>query len=59
MRSHYAFDRTLSSANHADSLAEGIGPSGGQLGDFPEAFTHLTPVAAVLALDQQLDRARR
>lgn len=53
----YAFDKMLTYANHVGLFAEEIGPSGEQLGNFPQAFTHLALVAAALALDEQLDRA--
>ncbi|UGT62283.1 glycoside hydrolase family 15 protein [Nocardia asteroides] len=54
----YAFDKMLTYANHVGLFAEEIGPSGEQLGNFPQAFTHLALVAAALALDEQLDRAQ-
>ncbi|MFJ7776809.1 glycoside hydrolase family 15 protein [Streptomyces yangpuensis] len=53
----YAFDKMLTYANHVGLFAEEIGPSGEQLGNFPQAFTHLALIAAALALDEQLDRA--
>ncbi|MEV6391082.1 glycoside hydrolase family 15 protein [Nocardia xishanensis] len=53
----YAFDKMLTYANHVGLFAEEIGPSGEQLGNFPQAFTHLALVAAAMALDEQLDRA--
>ncbi|UUY46214.1 glycoside hydrolase family 15 protein [Streptomyces yangpuensis] len=56
-QARYAFDKMLTYANHVGLFAEEIGPSGEQLGNFPQAFTHLALIAAALALDEQLDRA--
>jgi len=55
----YAFDKMLTYANHVGLFAEEIGPSGEQLGNFPQAFTHLALIAAALALDEQLDRVEQ
>jgi GH15 family glucan-1,4-alpha-glucosidase len=55
----YAFEKMLTYANHVGLFAEEIGPSGEQLGNFPQAFTHLALVAAALALDEELDRAEQ
>ncbi|WP_344577299.1 glycoside hydrolase family 15 protein [Nonomuraea roseoviolacea] len=55
-QARYAFDKMLTYANHVGLFAEEIGPSGEQLGNFPQAFTHLALVAAAIALDEQLDR---
>ncbi|MFD7094894.1 glycoside hydrolase family 15 protein [Streptomyces xanthophaeus] len=55
----YAFDKMLTYANHVGLFAEEIGPSGEQLGNFPQAFTHLALISAAIALDEQLDRAER
>ncbi|WP_062996968.1 glycoside hydrolase family 15 protein [Nocardia mikamii] len=52
----YAFDKMLTYANHVGLFAEEIGPSGEQLGNFPQAFTHLALVAAAIALDDALDQ---
>ncbi|MEV0596054.1 glycoside hydrolase family 15 protein [Nonomuraea cavernae] len=54
-QARYAFDKMLTYANHVGLFAEEIGPSGEQLGNFPQAFTHLALVAAAMALDEQLD----
>ena len=56
-QARYAFDKMLTYANHVGLFAEEIGPSGEQLGNFPQAFTHLALVAAAMALDEQLDTA--
>jgi GH15 family glucan-1,4-alpha-glucosidase len=53
----YAFDKMLTYANHVGLFAEELGPSGEQLGNFPQAFTHLSLITAALALDAALDRA--
>ncbi len=55
----YAFDKMLTYANHVGLFAEEIGPSGEQLGNFPQAFTHLALILAALTLDERLDAARR
>ncbi|MFC1420114.1 glycoside hydrolase family 15 protein [Streptacidiphilus cavernicola] len=55
-QARYAFDKMLTYANHVGLFAEEIGPTGEQLGNFPQAFTHLALVNAALALDAELDR---
>ncbi|MFI9802609.1 glycoside hydrolase family 15 protein [Streptomyces sp. NPDC052302] len=56
-QARYAFSKMLTYANHVGLFAEEIGPSGEQLGNFPQAFTHLALIDAAIALDQELDRA--
>jgi GH15 family glucan-1,4-alpha-glucosidase len=56
-QARHAFDKMLTYANHVGLFAEEIGPSGEQLGNFPQAFTHLALVAAAMALDEELGRA--
>ena len=43
-----AFEKMLTYANHVGLLAEEIGPTGEQLGNLPEAFTHLALIKAGL-----------
>ncbi|WP_354641993.1 glycoside hydrolase family 15 protein [Kitasatospora camelliae] len=56
-QARYAFDKMLTYANHVGLFAEEIGPTGEQLGNFPQAFTHLALITAAMALDAELDRA--
>lgn len=52
----YAFEKMQTYANHVGLFAEEIGPSGEQLGNFPQAFTHLSLIMAATTLDAALDR---
>ena len=49
-----AFEKMLTYANHLGLYAEEIGPTGEQLGNFPQAFTHLALISAATNLDRQL-----
>jgi pentatricopeptide repeat protein len=48
------FEQMLSYANHLGLYAEEIGPSGEALGNFPQAFTHLTLISSAFNLDRAL-----
>jgi GH15 family glucan-1,4-alpha-glucosidase len=48
------FEKMLTYANHLGLYAEEIGPSGEALGNFPQAFTHLSLISAAVNLDAQL-----
>jgi GH15 family glucan-1,4-alpha-glucosidase len=50
----YAFEKMLTYANHVGLYSEEIDPSGRQIGNFPQAFTHLALVAAAIDLDAAL-----
>jgi pentatricopeptide repeat protein len=52
------FEQMLSYANHLGLYAEEIGPSGEALGNFPQAFTHLTLISAAFNLDRALAKGR-
>ncbi|MET9604212.1 glycoside hydrolase family 15 protein [Streptomyces sp. NPDC006512] len=56
-QARYAFDKMLTYGNHVGLFAEEIGPTGEQLGNFPQAFTHLALITAALTLDAELDAA--
>jgi GH15 family glucan-1,4-alpha-glucosidase len=49
------FSKMLTYANHLGLYSEEIDPTGQQVGNFPQAFTHLALIAAVLTLDSLLD----
>lgn len=53
----FYFEKTLSYANHLGLYSEEIGPNGAQLGNFPQAFTHLGLISAAYFLDRKLDEA--
>ena len=53
-----AFEKMHTYANHLGLYSEEIGPSGESLGNFPQAFTHLSLVSAALYLDRALDNHR-
>jgi GH15 family glucan-1,4-alpha-glucosidase len=50
------FEKMLTYANHLGLFAEEIGVTGEQLGNFPQAFTHLALINSAITLDAQLDR---
>ncbi|MEU4585608.1 glycoside hydrolase family 15 protein, partial [Kitasatospora aureofaciens] len=49
-----AFEKMLTYANHVGLYAEEIGRTGEQLGNFPQAFTHLSLISAAFNLDRAL-----
>ncbi|MFD0275362.1 glycoside hydrolase family 15 protein [Kitasatospora sp. NPDC127111] len=49
-----AFEKMLTYANHLGLFAEEIGRTGEQLGNFPQAFTHLALISAAFNLDRAL-----
>jgi GH15 family glucan-1,4-alpha-glucosidase len=51
----FVFEKMATYANHLGLFSEQIGLTGGQQGNFPQAFTHLALINAALNLNYQLD----
>lgn len=49
------FEQMLTYSNHLGLYSEEIGATGEQLGNFPQAFTHLALIDAAVTLNQKLD----
>ncbi len=58
-RGRFIFEKMLGYANHLGLFPEELGPSGEHLGNFPQAFTHLSLIGAARTLDQALSAAGR
>ena len=54
-----AFEKMLTYANPVGLFSEEIAVNGEQIGNFPQAFTHLSLINAALTLDAQLNLAGR
>jgi GH15 family glucan-1,4-alpha-glucosidase len=52
----YIFEKMLTYANHLGLYAEEIGPNGEALGNFPQAFTHMSIISAAFNLDRRLNQ---
>jgi len=50
------FEKMMTYGNHLGLFSEEIGPTGEQLGNFPQAFTHLQLINAAITLNRELDR---
>jgi GH15 family glucan-1,4-alpha-glucosidase len=53
-QARFYFEKTLGYANHLGLFAEEIGQAGEQLGNFPQALTHLGLISAAYCLDEKL-----
>jgi GH15 family glucan-1,4-alpha-glucosidase len=52
------FEKMLTFSNHLGLYAEEIAPSGEQVGNYPQAFSHLSLINAALTLNHLLDQRR-
>lgn len=55
-RARLVFEKMMGYANHLGLFSEEIDPTGRQLGNFPQAFTHLALIDSALTLNEALDR---
>jgi GH15 family glucan-1,4-alpha-glucosidase len=53
------FEKMHTYANHLGLYSEEIGATGEQLGNFPQAFSHLSLISAAVNLDRQLNNGAR
>ena len=53
-KAHQLFDRVMAYANHLGLFSEELGTNGKQLGNFPQALTHLALISAATFLDRRL-----
>jgi pentatricopeptide repeat protein len=50
------FEKMQTYGNHLGLFSEEIDATGGQLGNFPQAFTHLSLINSAITLNRELDR---
>jgi GH15 family glucan-1,4-alpha-glucosidase len=53
-QARFLFEKMLGYANHLGLFSEELGPAGEHLGNFPQAFTHLSLISAAYYLDRAL-----
>jgi GH15 family glucan-1,4-alpha-glucosidase len=49
-----ALEKMFTYANHVGLYAEQVSATGDQVGNFPQAFTHLSLISAAINLDRAL-----
>ena len=55
-KARVTFEKMLTYANHLGLYSEEIALTGEQIGNFPQAFTHLSLIDAAVTLDRELER---
>jgi GH15 family glucan-1,4-alpha-glucosidase len=58
-QARYVFEKMLTYANHVGLFSEEISSTGDQLGNFPQAFSHLSLIGAAVQLNTALDRTEK
>jgi GH15 family glucan-1,4-alpha-glucosidase len=58
-QARYVFEKMLTYANHVGLFSEEISATGEQLGNFPQAFSHLSLIGAAVQLNTALDRTEK
>lgn len=56
---HLMLQRIFSAANHLGLYSEEMGLNGEMLGNFPQAYTHLSLISAAVNVDRALEQAKR
>lgn len=56
-QARFLFEKMLGYSNHLGLFGEELGQRGEQLGNFPQAFTHLALISAAFDLDRRLDQS--
>ena len=54
----WTFEKMLTYGNHVGLFSEEISPTGEQIGNFPQAFTHLSLINAAISLDRAVEGNR-
>jgi GH15 family glucan-1,4-alpha-glucosidase len=57
-KARFVFEKMLGYANHVGLYSEELGPSAEQLGNFPQAFTHMALISAAFELNRRLDQRK-
>jgi GH15 family glucan-1,4-alpha-glucosidase len=58
-QARFIFEKMLGYSNHVGLYSEELGPRGEQLGNFPQAFSHLALISAAYCLNRKMDEGRR
>jgi GH15 family glucan-1,4-alpha-glucosidase len=57
-KARFVFEKMLGYANHVGLFSEELGPSAEQLGNFPQAFTHMALISSAFELNRRLDQRK-
>jgi GH15 family glucan-1,4-alpha-glucosidase len=57
-QARFLFEKMLGYANHLGLYSEELGPKGEHLGNYPQAFTHLSLISAAYYIDRELSNGK-